>query len=69
MDIEIEHGKTMGSALPPGAGQQAAGSFLDRIRARMAGTVTIPAGVDLTEPTDPEWARVYDDDHEYPLHL
>lgn len=44
-------------------------SFFDRIRGRMAGTVTIPPGVDLTEPADPEWARVYDDDYEYPLHL
>ena len=41
----------------------ASGNFLDRIRGRMKGTVTIAPGVDLTAPVDPEWARVYDDDH------
>ena len=44
-------------------------SFYERVRGRMAGTVTIAPGVDLTEPTDPDWARVYDDDCDYPLHL
>ena len=29
--------------------------FLDRIRARMAGMVTIPEGVDITEPTGEIW--------------
>lgn len=33
----------------PGAG------FLDRIRARMAGTVTVAPGVDLTAPTGESW--------------
>ncbi|MBB3975390.1 transcriptional regulator with XRE-family HTH domain [Rhizobium azooxidifex] len=37
-------------------------NFYDRVRGCMKGTVTIPEGVDLTEPTDPEWAKVYDDD-------
>jgi hypothetical protein len=27
----------------------------------MAGTVTLLAGVDLTEPADPEWGKVWDD--------
>lgn len=44
-----------------------ADNFLDRIRGRMAGTVTVAPGVDLTEPADPDWARVYDDD--YPVSL
>jgi transcriptional regulator with XRE-family HTH domain len=44
-----------------------ADNFLDRIRGRMAGTVTLAPGVDLTEPADPDWARVYDDD--YPVSL
>ncbi|WP_298126790.1 hypothetical protein [Brevundimonas sp.] len=29
--------------------------FLDRIRARLGGTVTIPEGVDITEPTGEVW--------------
>lgn len=37
-------------------------SFLERIRERMAGTVTIPPGVDVTEPADPEWGKVYDEE-------
>jgi transcriptional regulator with XRE-family HTH domain len=45
----------------------APGNFLDRIRGRMKGTVTIAPGIDLTAPADPEWARVYDDD--YPVSL
>lgn len=44
-------------------------NLFDRLRSKMAGTVTIPPGVDLTEPADPEWGRVYDDDYEYPIHL
>ncbi|MET3612072.1 transcriptional regulator with XRE-family HTH domain [Rhizobium aquaticum] len=44
-------------------------SYYERVRARMKGTVTIPPGVDVTEPADPEWGRVYDDDYEYPIHL
>ncbi|MDQ0320982.1 transcriptional regulator with XRE-family HTH domain [Pararhizobium capsulatum DSM 1112] len=44
-----------------------ADNFLDRIRGRMAGTITVAPGVDLTEPADPDWARVYDDD--YPISL
>jgi transcriptional regulator with XRE-family HTH domain len=36
-------------------------SFLERIRERMAGTVTIPPGVDVTEPADPEWGKAYDE--------
>jgi len=55
----------------PGKGEQddagVPGNFLDRIRGRMKGTVTIAPGVDLTAPVDPEWARVYDDD--YPVSL
>jgi transcriptional regulator with XRE-family HTH domain len=43
-------------------------SLFDRVRNKMAGTVTIPPGVDVTAPADPEWGRVYDDDYEYPLH-
>ena len=50
-------------------GNDTEGSFLERIQKRMAGTVTIPPGVDVTEPADPEWGRVYDDDYEYPIHL
>ncbi|MDB5526372.1 MAG: Plasmid maintenance system antidote protein [Rhizobium sp.] len=37
-------------------------SFLERIRERMAGSVTIPPGVDVTEPADPEWGKVYDEE-------
>lgn len=50
---------------------QAANSenLFDRLRRKMAGTVTIPPGVDVTAPADPEWGRVYDDDYEYPIHL
>jgi transcriptional regulator with XRE-family HTH domain len=44
------------------------GSLFERIRSKMAGTVTVMPGVDLTEPADPEWARVYDDDYDYPIH-
>lgn len=44
-------------------------TYFERVRARMKGTVTIPPGVDVTEPADPEWGRVYDDDYEYPIHL
>jgi transcriptional regulator with XRE-family HTH domain len=36
-------------------------NFYDRVRGCMKGTITIAPGVDLTEPTDPEWAKVYDD--------
>lgn len=36
-------------------------NFYDRVRGCMKGTITIAPGVDLTEPADPEWARVYDD--------
>ncbi|MBL0375311.1 helix-turn-helix transcriptional regulator [Rhizobium sp. KVB221] len=43
-------------------GNATAGNFYDRIRGCMKGTVTIPSGVDLTEPADPEWAKLYDDD-------
>ncbi|SIQ22356.1 Helix-turn-helix [Rhizobium sp. RU20A] len=39
-------------------------SFFERIRSKMAGTVTVMPGVDLTEPADPDWARVYDEDHD-----
>jgi hypothetical protein len=28
----------------------------------LKGTITIAPGVDLTEPADPEWGKVYDDD-------
>lgn len=55
----------------PGDGKQAEvdapGSFLDRIRDRMKGTVRIAPGTDLTAPVDSEWARVYDDG--YPVSL
>jgi hypothetical protein len=27
----------------------------------LKGLVRIPPGVDLTEPTDPDWGKVYDD--------
>ena len=62
-----------GEAIARGKGKQddvdvaVTGNFLDRIRGRMKGTVTIAPGVDLTAPVDPEWARVYDDD--YPVSL
>lgn len=36
-------------------------NFYDRVRGCMKGTITIAPGVDLTEPADPEWAKVYDD--------
>lgn len=68
--------KTAGSVQPGPAGQdegkrddEVHKSFYERVRGKMAGTVTIAPGVDLTEPTDPDWARVYDDDDDYPLHL
>jgi transcriptional regulator with XRE-family HTH domain len=47
----------------------ASASYLERIRSKMQGTVTVMPGVDVTQPADPEWGRVYEDDHEYPLHL
>jgi hypothetical protein len=31
----------------------------------MKGTSIIASGVDLTEPADPSWAKVYDDDHDH----
>ncbi len=36
-------------------------SFYERVRGCMKGTITVAPGVDLTEPADPEWAKVYDD--------
>ncbi|MDH6269238.1 transcriptional regulator with XRE-family HTH domain [Rhizobium sp. SG_E_25_P2] len=51
-----------------GAGSTSA-SYLDRIRSKMQGTVTVLPGVDVTQPADPEWGRVYEDGHEYPIHL
>ncbi|WP_075292172.1 helix-turn-helix domain-containing protein [Pararhizobium arenae] len=39
-----------------------ADNWLDRVRGCMKGTVTIAPGVDLTEPADPEWAKIYDED-------
>lgn len=36
-------------------------NFYDRVRGCMKGTITIAPGVDLAEPADPEWAKVYDD--------
>lgn len=36
-------------------------NFYDRIRGCMKGTMTILPGVDLTEPADPEWGKIYDD--------
>ncbi|MGI2031701.1 helix-turn-helix domain-containing protein [Rhizobium panacihumi] len=35
-------------------------NFYDRVRGCMKGTVTIAAGVDLTEPVDPDWADAYE---------
>ncbi len=73
---EAFNGKTAGTDEQIVVDQQADGekgeehkSFYERVRGKMAGTVTIAPGVDLTEPTDPDWARVYDDDYDYPLHL
>ena len=37
-------------------------SYYERVRGCMKGTITIPPGVDLTEPADPEWAKLYDDE-------
>lgn len=31
----------------------------------MKGTSIVAPGVDLTQPADPEWARVYDDDYDH----
>jgi transcriptional regulator with XRE-family HTH domain len=42
-------------------------SFLERIRERMAGTVTIAPGVDVTAPADPDWGKVYDEDGPVPF--
>ena len=41
----------------PGSSKPAAGGpgILDRIRASLSGTVTIPPGVDITAPTGEEW--------------
>ena len=39
-----------------------ADNWLDRVRGCMKGTITIAPGVDLTEPADPEWAKIYDED-------
>ncbi len=47
--IEALHGTDMGL------------SFYDRVRGCMKGTITVAPGVDLAAPTDPEWAKVYDD--------
>jgi hypothetical protein len=30
----------------------------------MKGTSIVMPGVDLTEPADPDWGKVYDDDYE-----
>jgi len=38
-----------------GADQPARPNILERIHARLAGTVTIPPGVDVTEPTGEVW--------------
>lgn len=48
---------------------EAGASYYDRIRSKMQGTVTVMPGVDVTQPADAEWGRVYEDDHEYPVHL
>jgi transcriptional regulator with XRE-family HTH domain len=48
---------------------EASASYFDRIRSKMQGTVTVMPGVDVTQPADSEWGRVYEDDHEYPIHL
>jgi transcriptional regulator with XRE-family HTH domain len=70
MDAEKEKRTTIVKNSAHGEGKAGDGDdFFERIRSKMAGTVTIPPGVDITEPADPEWGRVYDDDHEYPLHL
>ncbi len=47
-----------GAAIPeghPSAGAKGDPGFLERIRARLGGTVTIAPGVDLTEPTGEVW--------------
>ncbi|MFP5078139.1 helix-turn-helix domain-containing protein [Rhizobium sp. YIM 134829] len=36
-------------------------SFYDRVRGCMKGTISVAPGVDLSAPTDPDWAKVYDD--------
>lgn len=38
---------------PPTGGRSI--GFLDRIRAQLGGTVTLPEGVDITEPTGEAW--------------
>ena len=45
-----------------GANLATADNFYDRIRGCMKGTVTVLPGVDLTEPVDPDWARILEDD-------
>jgi hypothetical protein len=47
-------GRGSGAAPATGARPRSEG-FLDRIRREMAGTVTIPPGVDVTEPTGETW--------------
>jgi transcriptional regulator with XRE-family HTH domain len=36
-------------------------NFYDRVRGCMKGTITVAPGVELTDPADPEWAKIYDD--------
>lgn len=48
--------KTSAPALPEGVPPSRQGpGLLERIRARLGGTVTIPAGVDLTNPSGEAW--------------
>jgi transcriptional regulator with XRE-family HTH domain len=64
-----DHPRSRSGAVSDERGGDEQMTYFERVRARMKGTVTIPPGVDVTEPADPEWGRVYDDDYEYPIHL
>jgi transcriptional regulator with XRE-family HTH domain len=55
------HSAAPWDADPLGGLNLEATNFYDRVRGCMKGTITIAPGVDLTEPADPEWAKVYDD--------
>ena len=57
--------RTRAKASPPAPGSQSNSPTLPMspLFGSMKGTNFIAEGVDLTEPTDPDWGKVYDDDY------
>jgi hypothetical protein len=51
--------RAFGTSDPSGGNGQ--GTVRHPIYGCLAGTITIMPGVDLTEPADPDWAKVYED--------